>query len=467
MKKLFISALVFGAIFTSCSDDDDFSYEILSDDAIEAVKIPEGFYMVNEGWFGHDQGSVNYFKGKGNSYDIKYNVYAAANGGENLGLTTCHAAIWGDNIYFVSKQGNRLIVADAKTLAKKAVIEELGGERIDGRAFQGIDDKKAYISTSDGIVSFDLSTNTLGSKVQGIEGQVGSMAYSNGSLFAISANAIYIIDPLTDKIIKQMEGNCLQLTMDRQGRIIVAQNENMVVIDPVTFEQETMAYPDNSKPASVWGGWNPGSLCASMQSDDLYWSAANGWAGGKTIYKTNLETKSSNLIYTFGKSENDVNVELYGAGLRVNPHTNELLATVTQSGWGNNFKWNWVYKFDAAGTETARINVLNEEGEGYFWYPELPVFEDANKPQIILNQVILKGGVKAEYDLTEKIIDHDNIFATMSIAAESTTPNIAKVSIEGKTLVVEPGMEKGLGTFTLSVVSNGVKVNKTIQVINE
>lgn len=116
MKKVFLSALIFGAIFTSCSDDDNLSYDIVADSTAKAVESGKGFYLINEGWFGNDEGSVNYFKKGENAYDISYFVYKKANGEETLGTTTCHSAIWGDNIYFVSKQGNRLVVADAKTL---------------------------------------------------------------------------------------------------------------------------------------------------------------------------------------------------------------------------------------------------------------------------------------------------------------------------------------------------------------
>lgn len=464
MKKIFFSALLLGAMFTSCSDDDDFSYETLTDSPIEEAKLTESFYLVNEGWFGKDNGSVHSFKKNGNAYDIKYRVFAAANGGASLGATTCYSTVWGDNIYFVSKQGDRLIVADAKTLKKKAAIAEVGG---DGVSFLGINDKKAYVATTQGIVLFDLESNSLGKTVQGIDVQIGNMAYANGKVFAVSPNAIFVIDANTDAVVKKIEGEFTQLTMDRKGNMIVSSKGQFVLLNSETLAQETIAYPDGEDISNLWGMWNPGNLTTSMKTDHLYWIAANGWSGGRKVYKTDLNAKTTKLLFTLGKSKDNVDLEFYGAGLRVDPLTDELIGTVTLSGWGENKTFNWLYKFNSEGKEIMHQDILNQEGKNYYWFPELPVFEDLNKPQIILNQVVLKEALKAEINLADKVIDHDNIFPTMSFAVETETPNIAKVSLNGSTLVVEPGTEEGYGTFTLSVVSNGVKVNKTIQVVND
>ena len=100
-----------------------------------------------------------------------------------VGVTTQYATIWGEYAYFVSKQGNRLVVADAETLKKKAVFTDLGG---DGRAFTGVDDKIGYISLSNGICLFNITELKLGARVEGISEQIGTMCYANGNLYAVS-----------------------------------------------------------------------------------------------------------------------------------------------------------------------------------------------------------------------------------------------------------------------------------------
>lgn len=83
---------------SSCSND-DFVEPLES--APSAVVSTQGFYVANEDWFGHDNGSVNYFKNDGS---IIYRAYRAANNGEKLGVTTQFATIYGNNAYIISKQ---------------------------------------------------------------------------------------------------------------------------------------------------------------------------------------------------------------------------------------------------------------------------------------------------------------------------------------------------------------------------
>ena len=102
-----------------------------------------GIFIVNEDWFGHNSSSVNFY-----SYDdgsVVYRAYQAANPGMTLGNTTQYAELNKDNIYFCSKQnygetGGRLIVADAKTLAKKHSLDNI--DDADTRAFVTVNDEK-------------------------------------------------------------------------------------------------------------------------------------------------------------------------------------------------------------------------------------------------------------------------------------------------------------------------------------
>lgn len=122
MKKYFVwMVAVFCVGLISCSDDNDNNGgDILEDDSPSALVLSNGFYVANEDWFGHDNGTVNYFRNDGT---IVYRAYRAVNGeDETLGATTQFATIWGDNVYFVSKQGNRLVVADAETLKKRLCL---------------------------------------------------------------------------------------------------------------------------------------------------------------------------------------------------------------------------------------------------------------------------------------------------------------------------------------------------------
>lgn len=463
----FICLAMMGVSLIGCDDDENFDggNVLPADDQPAAMVMSNGFYVANEGWFGHDAGSVNYFKKNGDAYDISYRLYATANGGETLGKTTSFASIWGDNFYFVSKQDNRLVVADAKTMKKKAVITDLNGA--DGRSFLGIDEKKAYIGLSDGIVTFDLENFNIGKNVEGIavRSEIGNMVYSNGKVFAISKEKVYVINPQTNKVEKEFGGSFKQMITDRNGRVIAGDKDGFMIIDPITLESSTIAYPDGVSLPASWGSWNPGGLCASLKHNVIYWTSGKGWSMN-SIYKTDLDSKTSTLLYTFGKSENEVDLEFYGAGLRVDPLTDELIATVIQSGWGENSQYNWIYKFDAEGKELTNFEVLNSDGKKYYWFPSVPVFEDANKPQILLNAVSVSQDEKVEIDLAEKIVDYDNTFASIVKKVDaSAISDKAAVSVVDNKLVVESKGSAGNCKFKLIAVSNGVKVEKDIELV--
>ena len=461
-----------GLSFTSCSEDEvDGRIQTKTDDVPEAAVQANGFYVVNEDWFGHDNGSLNYFKqDNATSYTPSYRVYRAANDNETLGTTSQFGAIWGDNIYVMSKQGNRLVVADAKTLRKKAVLMEIGG---DGRSFVGIDDKKAYVSHSAGVAVLDLATMQIAKQIDGVSGQIGMMCCMAGRVFAVSQNnGLYVINAQTDELEQTISGTYYTLACSKDGSVWVAGSTGLTCIDPATLQQtETMAYPDGASIASSWGAWNAGGLCASTQSNVIYWTTGGNWSQSK-LYKYDIDAKAGKMLYEFGKSENDKQMEFYGAGVRVDPLTDELVLTATQSGWGANYSYNWIYKFDAAGNEITHFEYFGDNGTSgasgaadgrYFWFPALPVFEDANKPQILLNQVMLKPGEEKEIDLEEKVIDYDNTFASMRLEVSDDASN-ATLKIDGHVLTVTAGASEGVSTCKLSVVSNGVRVEKTVEI---
>lgn len=466
---LFAGILLFAGVgVTSCSDDNvDNRIQVKADDAPEAKVSADGFWVVNEDWFGHDNGTVNYFKQENTtSYTPSYRVYRAANGEKTLGTTSQFGTVWGDNIYMVSKQGNRLVVADAKTMKEKAVLTELGG---DGRALVGVTDTKAYVGHSGGIAVFDIASLQITKQISGVSGEIGMMCCISGRVFAISrSNGLYVINAQTDEVEQTISGSYYTLACSKDGSVWVAGSTGLSCLNPETLQVETVAYPDGASVASPWFAWNAGGFCASTQQNVLYWTTGGSWSQSK-VYKYDIDSKTGSMIYEFGKSENNVQMEFYGAGLRVDPLTDELILTATQSGWGANYSYNWIYKLDNAGKEITHFALAGDNGTsgnaagGYYWFPALPVFEDANKPQILLNQVMLTPGEEKEINLEEKIVDYDNTLASMQV--EISEVSNASASLEGHVLKIKAGTEEGVSTCKLSVVSNGVRVEKDIEIV--
>lgn len=457
-------ALFAGVCVTSCSDDDaDNRIQVKADDAPEAKVQANGFWVVNEDWFGHDNGSVNYFKqNSATSYTPSYRAYRAANDGEKLGVTTQFGTVWGDNIYMMSKQGNRLVVADAKTMKKKAALTELGG---DGRGFVGISETKAYAGHSKGIAVFDLTSFQITKQIDGVSGEIGMMCCASGRVFAVSSKRLFIINAQTDELEKSIDGEFYTLARSKDGSVWVAGKDGLTCYNPTTLDTETIAYPSGASVYGSWFAWNAGGLCASTQENVLYWTTgSSSWTIDK-VYKYDIDAKSGSMIYEVGKSDKNQQLQIYGAGLRVDPLTDELVLTLAY-GYTNN---NWIYKLDNTGTEITHFEVnggtadSEDVNSGYYWFPALPVFEDANKPQILLNQVMLTPGEEKEIDLKEKVVDYDNTFASMQF--EVSEASNATVQLEAGVLTVTAGATEGVSTCKLSVISNGVRAEKDIEIV--
>lgn len=474
MKKQFFwiaAALAFG--FASCSDDNEQSkdYSYLNDSEATPAVEADGFYVCNEDWFGHANGTVNFFKKNGSTYDAVYRAYRAANPGEEFGVTTQFATIWGDNAYFMSKQGNRLVVADAETLKKKAVFTDLGG---DGRAFVGVSDTKGYVGTSNGIRVFNIASMELGDAIADVSGQIGNMVLSDGKVFAVSASKLFVIDASTDKLLKTVDGSYSTLTVSKDGTVWVA-TDKLLAYDPATLEiKKEVAYPDGGKISGSWGAWNAGGLCASTQQNVLYWTSGKSSWSSNLVVKYDIDADKASVLYTLGTSESDNNTSLvfYGAGLRVDPLTDELVLTTCHSGWGASYAYNWIYILDSNGQVKNHFELFGDDGSAesfkvdgrYFWFPAVPFFKDANKPQILLNGFRLGMGETQMVKLSDKIVDYDNTQASIqkSIKADNS---LVDVTLDGDKLTVKAGTVEGEGEFTLSVVSNGVRVDKQIKVV--
>lgn len=445
---------------------------LLPDDEAAASVASKGFYVVNEDWFGHDNGTVNYFLKEGNTFMATYRAYRAVNTNESdwFGTSTQYATIWGSNAYFCSKQGNRLVVADAGSLKKRAVITDLGG---DGRSFVGVDDTKGYVGHANGIAVFDIEKLQIIKQIDGVSGQIGTMCFAEGRVFAVSQrNGVYVINTKTDMVEQTIDGSFNTLTRSKDGDVWIAASNKLIRVNPVTLEKEELAYPAGASVGSSWGAWNAGSLCASTQQNVIYWSASS------KVVKYDVDTRTANTaLYTLGKSEDGEQLAFYGAGLRVDPLTDDLILTVKHSGWGASGAYNWVYRLNSNGQQTASFKVRGDNGTGaswagdeqkwdgkYFWFPAMPFFEDANKPQILINQILMKTGQQQVIELDEKVVDYDN--AKSSIQRFVTLDGDAMVTavIEGGRLIVTAGGEVGKSSGVLSVISNGVRVDKAIRI---
>lgn len=442
---------------SSCSND-DFVEPLES--APSAVVSTQGFYVANEDWFGHDNGSVNYFKNDGS---IIYRAYRAANNGEKLGVTTQFATIYGNNAYLISKQKNRLVVADAKTLKMKAVLTEIGG---DGRAFVGINPKKAYISTGNGISIFNIETLKVEGNISGVSGQTGNMLLVGDYVIAITqSKGAYVINTKTNTVEKLISGtDFASVVQSKDGKVWIGANKKLIQINPYTLEKTDEIDITNAPIGATWYAWTAGSLSASTKQNVLYWTKGN------SVVKYNIATKSLNTsFYDLGKDDQGIQLSFYGAGLRVDPLTDKLVLTVKRNGWGEAGSYNWIHIVGNTGALEKSIvvnggNGTSSQDERYYWFPAVPFFEDVNAPEILLNKIIIAPGKRRAIALNDKIVDADNISSSIvkSISAKGT--ELATYELKTDSLIIKAKELTGKERITISAVSNGKYVEKTVNI---
>lgn len=432
------------------------------------VDYTQGLFLVNEDWYGWDNGTVNFLTSDGRWV---YRAFRRENPGETLGVTTQYGTIYGGRFFFVSKQANstagtstggRLVVADALTLKRVAAFDEIGG---DGRSFVGVDEHTAYIGTSSGITRFDLESMSLGETIAGTggegglyAGQIGAMVRAGSYVFAAKQSVgVLVIDAATHTLHATIDLPTIStLTLGRDGGVWAADATSLVRIDVATLETRSRLLPDDCRVSSTWGAWNAGSLCAAYRKNFLYF--ANEKENQIARYHILTDELDADF-FTLPDQDKAYVQQFQGAGLRVDPRNDRLIVTATQSGYLSHYMNNWVHVVDGLSGELLGTVEL----EPYYWFPALPVFPDNEAPVIALPDRLSIGREPVKISLLEAVTDADNLSASIVSAVEVEDSSVATARISGYDLTVS-GVSIGDTRLTLTVNSNGKKATRTVDV---
>jgi len=135
------------------------------------AKYENGFFIANEGWFGHGTGTLSFYRF--NTHTKEDSIFEKENPGKNLEPKTSsleYGTIFNNKLVLVSKSGGPVVVTDAYSLKQLGRIPAAGGNN--WMAFVGVSNTKGLLSSGDGIYPFDLTTYTKGTKLAGISGTV-------------------------------------------------------------------------------------------------------------------------------------------------------------------------------------------------------------------------------------------------------------------------------------------------------
>lgn len=501
-SKGYITPLTEGVVTITATDQESH----ISTSCEITIKQPDytnGVFLVNEDWYMHFNGTVNYLTPEGKWL---YRAVQQENPGRELGATTQFGAIYNDKFYLVSKQdidqgaiitGSRFAVCDAKTMKIEKEFQqiEFGGNKGDGRSFLGVDENTGYVSTSNGIYIFDLKEQKFTGRVVGSEGggqgtgdpesdpnlyngQVGTMLRIGDRVFANhQSKGLLIINPVTNKVdtvlakyhftaIVQAKDGYLWAgtTQDISGGSSGNRAEKQLLkIDPWTLDITEIPLTIEG-PYANWGAWRADAFCASDKENKLYWRNMPTFYGTK-IYEYDIASNTLKTVFELSKYD-DGHWRIYETGFRMDPVTNNLYISVNGGDPINlGGRYNRTLKLDLATGDVATYEL-----EEYYWFPAMYVFPDNKEPDVSkLEDKITMTGKRFVVTLNDKVTDADNMDVSIikSLLSNSNEELIEASIVRDElhiTLLKSVGEETESSTLKLRFNSNGKVIEKVITV---
>ena len=426
------------------------------------VDYTQGVFVLNEGSYTHENASVNHLAADGS-----WSYYVA----KEIGATGCCCTPWGNRYYIMAKQpkdsgakvsGGRITICDANSMRIIKQIENIGTNGGEGRSFCGVDEHKAYVSTSNGIYVFNLDNMEITGTVLTLDygnGQCGNMVRLNDYVYAVECNKnIHIINCADNTIVKTIPAaGCGSIVMAKDGSLWVSKGDGIARIDTEKQELVDIKLADgigtpSTSAANGSNAWNPDGFCASLQNNVLYWTYSVKYEA-KKAYKYDIDNNTASLIIdlTDGRS-------FYAtSALRVDPKTDCIYANLV-NGWTYND--NVVRKYDANGKQLAEYTMKSN-----YWFPEVFVFPDTEDPIAgNIDAVNVEENKDAVVDLAKVCSDADNFQAAIVKTVKSVADNnVATATVKNGKLVVT-GVKAGNTTVTLNFCSNGISTTATVNV---
>ncbi|MFA6819524.1 MAG: DUF5074 domain-containing protein [Bacteroidaceae bacterium] len=453
----------------------------------------KGTFIVNEGWYGHENASINFLSSGG---QWTYRVLQKENPGVELGATSDYGTIYGNKFYLISKQekdpgatitGARITVCNAKTMKVLKQIPFIaqtadGKSACDGRSFLGVDEDKGYVGTSNGIYIMDLNTLEITGSIPGsgnaggndyaqlYSAQIGNMVRINDKVFAVhQKNGLLIIDAKADTIMRTISGpdgwqfGSAVLSKDGNLWLSIANSSGngeagnfIMKLNPATLDTTRINVPSGIYgPANSWYAWTPDGFCASTRNNILYWNGgANSWFSNKSIFKYDIDKNEFRKFIDLSGED----WQMYGSAFRIDPVTDNA----------------YIGLFKDFSDPTYLLRAYNDEGQkladypliNNYWFPELPVFPDTQAPVFAPSAAVNHSGKDAfSIPLTDLGSDADNMSAAMikSIKNISNT-QVLSAQMENGNLIIKP-LQNGSANITIHLNSNGKLADTDISVI--
>lgn len=327
---------------------------------VEVRKYYGGFYMINEGWYGHHNASFNYFK-NGTALFATYDNFTAAHSDVTLGATGVVGSLLGQDFFILSKTAPFLTKLNAITLKQAATLNLPEGVSLYSPCTMCVlNDGNLVLTTYRGAYKVDPATmaltDTLTTQKTTDVIQKGDYLYM---LVNDSVNIYKAMDfsPVVTNAAKATTGFAVT------GNTVWAANGSELV----KIEGEhvsTVTLPDGYEVYTDSWSYHPTSLQASKDGNSLLFVKNDGWSNKVAACYHIAENKVTDFL----KSTDDF--VFYGAGVQVNPKSGDVYLIYTEDGWGEHYMNNRIIVTNAEGQPK---DTLNYSGE--YWLPSSIVFE--------------------------------------------------------------------------------------------
>lgn len=442
----------------------------------EAEDYTDGIMFLNEGWFGHDTGSINFLSNNG---EWIYDAFLRNNPDHHLGITSQYGHCFGDKVYVVSKQsegdapadGGVFTVIDAASLQFVGQINNLPDTESQARAFCAWDNHKGYLSTKDHIYVVDLDNLEVLSVVPGTD--IYTSFDSNGEMlrygkyvYAIrQSTGVDAIDPDTDDVTKipaelaeafavTPDGSLYVATRDESNEFVKISTADLSIVERIDIEE------DRAKIANIWSTWRKAPLATDITANTVYYvtqkTADENPAGVRTVARYDFDTRefTENFITLPGEADGEsTDWILYGEGVSVDPRSGMILLTAVEAGYGAHYSHTRVFVADpATGKILPEKTYVLEDG---YWFPAMTMYPDFDAPVINTTEVNL-AVQPAEFTLdvaamttlavgNKHLVDYTvtSLNEEVCTVAETETPGVFEVS------VLEPE-----GRYTLQITAS-------------
>lgn len=326
IKHLMLLLAVSTALFTSCEEDDN----------IISKKANKIAYVVNYGSYSGAKSEISIYDI--DSSAITNDAYISANSVE-FTSNIQSMSIYNDIAYFMSNNGDKIDIVDAKTL--EATSNPISVDITKPRYFTAIGNT-AYISCWGEVIDWSVMENSYIAKVDLITKEVTKIALPGGPEGVIivnnrlytglsTTNKVAVIDLGTEEIsyitvsavpqqfVQDNEGNIWVSLVSKYSTPFAAEKLGLEVIDPST----------NTVTAKVdfEGIGGDGYIHISYDKETIYAMGAEAWPGtASTIYTVDVKTKvlSGDALISgenfYGFNINPENDDVY---VLISPSTSE------------------------------------------------------------------------------------------------------------------------------------------------